>query len=358
MDTHGLCAAPNCQEPRLGKSVHCKVHLKKFSSAYAQYKQFSSRIQKYLDRPELLESKSPSQLMAIADKFRLTANLRRDYQLMAFKPQYHDEGHGQIIDRMRSMSDRLLKLLVKEVDDTSDGESDKEGDEEESNEPTGVRREKDRLIPDLLKIHQELEQEYQSCMATVSGVLSILSYDLCLFVELINGALSLDDLREFDEYDPGEVEVLAQCYTVDLMLSKVLSYQQINYLPQGILSPPKSYEPNTEQAMRDLAGNIYRGNLPHPLDVFVASPHQELLMKLLGHLIAQVRRQPLGFYFRFKWREAGDTIVEDIGTGVELEFVYSDLGSVAAGTIVSVLPGTGRGRCVKSRSSHKFFNRK
>lgn len=122
MGKPNCCRAMNCETEVCGNKLHCPVHFPIYYPLYRQYKLITRKVQKYLDEPDLLRDLPLAERRVVATQFHNAAHLRRQYQQMAFRPEFRDAGHLSIIDKMIEQSAAILKALEEETDACTDNQ--------------------------------------------------------------------------------------------------------------------------------------------------------------------------------------------------------------------------------------------
>lgn len=105
------CVAPLCNASRHSESMHCRTHAHKYSSMYAKYKKAQVPIDKYINNPHNIKSLDNKSLLRLVGICNNVAVLRKEYQLIAFKKQFHDDGHTHFISKLLGLCNIITKVL-------------------------------------------------------------------------------------------------------------------------------------------------------------------------------------------------------------------------------------------------------
>ena len=110
------CVAPNCNAGKPADNMHCRFHAKQFNVLYKKYKKAQEPIDKYIDNPTLLAALDNVGLLRVVSVCNSVASIRKDYQVKALKPQFHDVGHEHFIRKLHEMSTATTKTLRSRFD--------------------------------------------------------------------------------------------------------------------------------------------------------------------------------------------------------------------------------------------------
>lgn len=194
-----ICAAPNCQNKQHSESMHCRTHAHKFSSMYLKYKKAQVPINKYIDNPKSITRLSNNELLRTVSISNTVAVLRKEYQCIAFKKEFHDEGHTKFIEKLLKLSDVVTSILKERFQSYLNTSSSEESDHSSSSEECIVVNNvikkivddflitREDLIEELDKIIQYKEYFFDNMRQRISTILDVINNSLT------GGDLSLED---------------------------------------------------------------------------------------------------------------------------------------------------------------------
>lgn len=114
------CIVIGCEmEPAGQRTQFCPVHSGLYRSKYNLYKSLTQRVQKFVDKPQLLEKLSDPEKLMTASYFCYAANLRYEFQQL-IKPEHRDEKHTNFIEQLLECYNKLLETTKMEVSGDSD----------------------------------------------------------------------------------------------------------------------------------------------------------------------------------------------------------------------------------------------
>ena len=298
------CTAPSCIGTRHGESLHCRTHIKKFHTLYSNYKKAQVPMNVYIDNPDKLQSLDTMCLLRLVKICNTVTVLRKQYQTVAFKPRFRDQGHAEFIAKLQRMSSVIVGLLstkfsaelvsdgTTECDtDSSDGTTECDTDEAHADEAVrcvntfvadskALDKELDMLvaagIEDKAHIRREVMNVYNEVRPLVEGDLTP-SDRTAVFVcsmDLIEGILA----KSISEQD-AEQEYLGDVLSMEHVLPRS------DYVIQW-RNMPSSLEESIEY--------IYQGRRPPP-----TIPDNPLVMIATASLIGTARDMGSDFSFHF-----------------------------------------------------------
>ena len=294
------CTAPSCIGTRHGESLHCRTHIKKFHTLYSNYKKAQVPMNVYIDNPGKLQSLDTMGLLRLVKICNTVTMLRKQYQMVAFKERFRDQGHIEFISKLQRMSSVIVGLLstkfstvsvveASDSSDTCDGTDDtacslKDEAIEYVNtfvsDSKALDRELDMLIAagieDKAHIRREVMDVYDKVRPLVKGDLTP-SDRTVVFVcsmDIIEGILA----KSISEQDK-EQEYLGDVLSMEHVLPRS------DYVIQW-RNMPSSLEESIEY--------IYQGRRPFP-----RIPDNPLVMIATASLIATARDMGSDFSFHF-----------------------------------------------------------
>jgi hypothetical protein len=120
---HDTCIILGCDThlTKVGSQI-CNSHIAKHKHLITTYKVLTSRIQRYIDDPPLLDLvTNKGKRLKLATTFCYAAHLRREFQQL-IKPERRDKGHTSFIEKLLLIYERLLDNPPWDSGDSSDDE--------------------------------------------------------------------------------------------------------------------------------------------------------------------------------------------------------------------------------------------
>lgn len=202
MDIILLCAAPGCDRLSFQTKNHCRSHSKEYYPLYNNYKKAQENINQYIEQPIKLESLTIERLLSVLSKFLLVIKLRSNYREKAFRPEYHDRGHEDFIEKLimfsRSIENILSKKFVDRIPPIFDNNVDLSASDDEVNEVNELQsqpcKKSHKLVSDLRSSLLELESEFRFSMEAKATIIKSIFEEFMECVALINEKLGSDPI--------------------------------------------------------------------------------------------------------------------------------------------------------------------
>jgi hypothetical protein len=103
------CVAPDCNNDRIGDSLHCIPCRNRFNPTYGKYKEIHRQVKHKLT--EDIKALSVYDLLSLTSKIEIVYELRSTYRKLAFKTDYWDEGHNLVlISLLQTLEDIRTEL--------------------------------------------------------------------------------------------------------------------------------------------------------------------------------------------------------------------------------------------------------
>ena len=174
------CASPKCEKDKIGDSIFCKDHSKKYKSLYLKYKNTEASIDdKIIDNVSTIDN--IYDLLKTYARLESSYKQRVDFRSKALDIIHWDYGHNNkiknIVTSMNDIVSRLKELFFNQniKDEDVNNEINKE---DVSNE---VKEEDDTLVPkikDITKKHLKIikqEENFDECISEHQRILDIKS---------------------------------------------------------------------------------------------------------------------------------------------------------------------------------------
>jgi len=189
------CVAPNCNNKRHNESMHCRVHARDFSALYAKYKKTQTPINKYIDNPQSVTKLNNAELLRIISISNNVALLRKKYQDVAFKKEFHDEGHTKFIEKLLELSNVITDVLEERFQPYLQSSSEEESDYSDVSveETVAVDTKTKKIVDDFLIAREDLIREMDEIISIKEQFFDNIRQRIGVIRDLVNISLEASD---------------------------------------------------------------------------------------------------------------------------------------------------------------------
>ena len=313
------CAAPLCIASRYQDSMHCRTHSRNFSVLHTKYKKAQIPINKYIDNLQAITLLNNEQLLRLVSVCNNVAKLRKEYQEVAFKKQFHDDGHTNFISRLLKMSDVITKLLEERfntftntVPDESDYEEDPLNDLDSNPKQVIIKK----SINEFLISHKQLSEELDILIKEKVNYISSIRENVLKIYDMVNPLLKDGNIAITDRavafichldiigmmYETAKNEMNNEEFRLGCMIdngfedfSRLVEYDgetpRFNHvLPKSTPVINWLHTPSVEESIE----YIYQGRRPFP-----SVPTDPKVIEAVAALIDVARKQKSTFSWHF-----------------------------------------------------------
>ncbi len=320
-DATRRCVAPNCQETCYGESLHCRACSRVFSKQYLAYKQLQSKIDAYLltrendaSKVQALSSLGNTELLKVISISNRVVELRLRYRHAAFRPEYHDVGHGQFLESIKDFHRKAVAVMQERFYQPKEGEG-TEGEVgvvEEKEEVDEVGEEAVKVLTAIVANQKSINEELKVYLQEKRQHISSIEQVLKAFIAMLNEEFVEEDEAPLSVEEPN-IGLISGFVNICCLVEDYLFKGKKPDVPRGVLDTtiPGQYKLQTKTSVinrQHIASNfqeavefIYQGR-----QLFSLPPddgYRSIRYEAMAALIVAARRQPGNFtyYFKVDW---------------------------------------------------------